>query len=201
MENHLTFEEMSCFLTARNNDEAFRTLASRVNGHIMKCEECRKQYFTMLNAQRAIEEAVRNKAPSDSTVASPEMAFLPELRERLRITIKSTAELVVEAIDNAFCFYYPTVTTVLKSHNPGKQAPVIKSAVVDDIKNRISISGNMLSLYFDKSIFGPGFAVAITRADDHTKVFRSEFQDYNAKMVVAHFEDVESGDYIISFQE
>ena len=57
---HLTFEEMTDFVSLRSLDRSSVELIQRVNGHVCRCSECRKK----LRAMQTVAEGVASVAAS-----------------------------------------------------------------------------------------------------------------------------------------
>ena len=57
---HLTFEEMTDFISLRSLDRSSVELIQRVNGHVCRCSECREK----LRALQTVAEGVASVAAS-----------------------------------------------------------------------------------------------------------------------------------------
>lgn len=61
MEKHITFEELQKFVFAEALTPDMIQLGSRINAHVLSCEECAKQYNAMLEMQQTSEAIYRSK--------------------------------------------------------------------------------------------------------------------------------------------
>ena len=203
---HIGIEQMMDVIMATHVDSEYMRKIAAINAHIMKCDECKQVYQNLLNADDTLEtELALARGQENQVVESSKDNSASGLTERLRLSIISFAELIVESLDSLCEFYHPAIAGMAKSYSDNDclaRDDRIRSSVVDDDKNRISISRDRtLSVYYGKQYYHVGDTIEIASVHDQTMKFESVFEDYDSQTVVARFNDMEIGEYIVSFPE
>lgn len=208
------------------NDDFYR-MAAKVNSHIVKCQECREIYESLLAIDEAMEKAVtmvpksqririklierlyhfENKNEETKKRISEYADILKELTYSVRVKVESLGEIVCSSMTGGSQFYHPAFATsgkTFSSDEESVQTGIIKSTVIDDDNNRITIGPDgTLSLFFNKSDCYPGTLVILIPEDSSQEpLFEYAMKDsHNEDMVVVRFEDVTRGDYTVAFKE
>lgn len=72
---HLTVEELIDFVTAREPDEQFLSLASRVTEHVRKCRSCLSRLNAFLVVSDGLNGKLTAQRPGEAQKAKPENNF------------------------------------------------------------------------------------------------------------------------------
>lgn len=65
MGEHISFEEMQAFVFPKDLSIDTINLGTRINAHILTCDECAAQYSAMLDMREAAEELHRNRIDAE----------------------------------------------------------------------------------------------------------------------------------------
>lgn len=227
MNEHITFDEMAEFITATGITPEYMKLAARVNSHLVKCEDCRETYETLLKANDAFDEAIsyvpvsrREKLRfflalytfvNKGTSVGVKLADCAEMKFKsfVKFKVQSFTELVYEKIAGSREFYHPAFAVSLMSNKMSEdekdddKSGVMKSTLVDDETNRVTVSlDRRISLFLNKSESMQGSLIALVPVDGTRGEPRFAYpMDYDEKKLVVRFTDVEPGEYIVACKE
>ena len=223
MSNHISFDEMAEFLFAKEFNEDFMRMSSRINSHIQLCEECSQLYRSMLSFNDALdyetvaleelseEKGIIARALRKLEITSKEMQEavgdwmknLDHLVSRTNLTIKNFGEIIINSAD--FGFEYPAFAAYAKAYSEEEdtttQSGVVRSTVIDGDSNRISIGlDGTLSIYFNRDNCDVHAWVLLAPTDDEHIPYFKPLEPYDNRLYVARFYDVTPGDYLVILQ-
>lgn len=223
MNDHITFDEMSEFVLAKEFNDDFLKMSARINSHIQSCEQCSQLYRSLLSFNDAMEyefvpaeelsgdKGIIARTLRKLDITSKEMQEavsnwmknLDHLVARTNLTIKNFGELIINSAD--FGFEYPAFAAYAKAYSDDEdekaQSGVVKSTVIDGDSNRISIGlDGTLSIYFNRDNCDVHAWVLLAPTDeDHIPYFKP-LEPYDSRLYVAKFYDITPGDYLVILQ-
>lgn len=222
MEDHITFEEISEFFFPSEVNESYLKTVARVNSHAMQCPLCKKRYAALLKyadtvdlKRSAMEQNEKNnlfvlRALCSLKATSQEMEnaiascieHIQSLSTYVLVKIKDFSEIVVDSMSSGINYRYPAFSTVPKSAgSSGQTTGIIKSSVVSDADNRISIGlDGTLSLYFNRETCDEKSWVLLAPTGEHQIPYYKRLERYDDHQYVARFFDITPGEYLVILQ-
>lgn len=222
---HVSIDDMMDFFSINKvSPETIRFMA-RINSHIMKCEECRKQYDALRDANETLDKIVsyipesqkiklnmikgvyyfENERADRKKGFQECVNFIKDITFSIKLKVMSFSELGWESITGGYSFFHPAFAASSKSVseiNGNIAEGTIKSTLVDDDSNRISIGiDRTLSLFLNKNECLTNSIVILIPTEASMQPYFEYAQTYDDKTVVVRFDDIEPGDYIVAFKE
>ena len=221
---HISAEEMITFFSANRVDPDYIRLLARINAHILECEECRKEYNALHDADEALDKIAscvpesqkmklnivkglyifENKRSEGKKRIQECISALKDISLSLKLKVLSYNELGWEAIAGGNKLYHPAFAASVKSSgNDGDmRSGEIKSTLIDDDSNRITIGiDRTLSLFLNKKEYLANSIVILIPTEKNIQPYFEYAASYDDKTVVARFDDIEPGEYIVAFKE
>lgn len=192
---HVTVDEMLAFFCAKRIDADYMRLASKIHSHILACAECKKDYDTLLMADEALDKIIAS-APHSQKADLREMVFL------IRLKIRDFCELGWQAV-NGRQYYHPAFAATSKSSRKGiVDQGVIRSTLVNEENDRISISpDHTLSLLLNKNECQKDTLVMLIPYQNSMQPYFQYTQNYDDETVIVRFENIEPGEYMVALKD
>ena len=223
-EIHISSEEMLEFFSANRITPEYIKLLARINAHVSSCEECRKAYDSLHDADEALDKIItyipesqrlklnlvkglylfENEKTEGKHKIQASISSIKEISAAIQLKVVSYSELAWEALSGGNQFYHPAFATSVKSSEDGsvRADGEIKSTLIDDESNRITIGiDRTLSLFLNKNECLVDSIVILIPVDGKMQPYFEYATSYDDKTVVARFDDIEPGEYSVAFKE
>ena len=193
MDNHITFEEMAEFLTCKKPDARFRELSIKINPHILRCEDCRKMYQSMLALSDAIDEVERSKRmPSFRTQAKE---VFSDLKRLVQLKIDSLRNMVVEGGDFSRLSMAGITMSTNRSEEPNAGFYTNEDGVAIDYAK-----DGTLTIRFPKALCCEGTKVILQSRMNPQQIVTTICEEFDDDQVCATFYDIEPADYDLLYE-
>lgn len=222
MDEHISDDDLFDYFEKDCFDDDFKKMTARINLHIRSCSLCRGKYDAIKEASESLDKIssylprknrfqvnlirwiylYENQKDKEGKKLVECVERVKELTFSVLLKIKNFNELGWVSLSGQNEFYHPAFAAVGKSTEGRPSNGVIKSIIVDGNNGRITIGiDRTLSLYFDKNDCTPGNMVILIPADAEAEPYFKFVDKYGDDMVVARFDDINPGDYIVAFKE
>lgn len=216
MTEHISIDEMMAFIFAEKLDDDVLAASARIDAHMAQCDQCWETYSQLLAAKEAFDE-VDSYMPRSERIAQKILLGLIKLQNRgevaavrisdclstlkamVKLKVDNTCSLIGERLAGGQEYYNPALAIAAKSTGSDDEGPkVMQSTLVDENRNRVTIGPDgTLAAFFNQTECPEGTLVLLVSTEEHTDPSFQFAQRYDAHTMVARFEDVEPGEYII----
>lgn len=225
--SHISIDEMIDFIFTDSLDDSAIKMAAKINAHMAHCDTCWETYQKLLAASKAFDKIeyqvekkqkviqrllegfleFRNAQGEGNNSVAACIAYLSKLKAVLRLRVENMYHLLCEQVSGEKTYYHPAFAVEAKSAGldesaDGRSTGVIQSTLVDGNKSRISVGfDRTLAAFFNKRECPANTLVILIPVRTDVGPYFEYTVGYDDSTVVARFEDIAPGEYIIAFLE